>query len=166
MSEEKTKKKVVDERILYLIPSIIAICLALTALLFLFGNKAIDMNNKCYHMFVSPPTENGKAIDEKEVLAKLDKILEKQDISGFTIMKNLQGGVAREDGSMEITTSYQVILMDISKKKMERISNAISRDFAQDIVLVEESVVQSYYLTPKGEKIKSLFEYLDSVTGE
>lgn len=166
VEETNKKKKVIDDRWLYLIPSIIGICLALTALLFFFGYKIIDVNNTCYHLFISPPVENGAEMSDQEVLARLDEILKQEKISGFTIMKNLQGGVLTEQGEMELSNSYQIILMSISKNKMENIAHVLAQQFSQDMILIDETVTKSYYMTPKGEKVESLFDYFDSVTGE
>ena len=158
----KTKKKV-DDRLLYLIPSIVAICMSLTTLLFFFGYKIVDINNTCYHIYVSPPVQDGESMSDDEVMSRLDEILERRKVNGFTIMKNLQGGIRTDNGKMKYENSYQVILMNISKGDMESIANEIAAEFAQDLIVVDESVSKSYYLTPEGEKVDNLFDYFDSI---
>lgn len=141
----KSEKKVIDRRLLYIIPSLIAICMAFVSIVLQLGNKILDIKNTCYYVYISVPVIDGKTLSDNEFLEQTDKILSECNVPGFTIVKNLQGGVLK-NGKLEYENSYQIILMDISKKDVENFIQTLFKSFNKSGALVEEVVMNSYYV--------------------
>lgn len=146
-------KSKIDKRLLYILPSILALCISITALLYQFSNRLFDMNNTCYYIYINA-TE-----DEQACLDVIDKTLLHSRVTGFTILKNLQGGYLTSENTYEFSESYQVVLMDISRDKAQNIAVQLKDAFGQDIVLVEEVVMTSYFMTGenKAHSLRDLY---------
>ncbi|MDD3165043.1 MAG: hypothetical protein PHS97_04210 [Oscillospiraceae bacterium] len=142
-------KSKIDKRLLYILPSILALCISITALHYQFSNQLFDMNNTCYYSYVNA------AQDEQTCLAVIDETLWESKVTGFTILKNLQGGYLTSDNTYAFNESYQVVLMDISRDKAQMIAVKLKEAFEQDIVLVGEVVMTSYFMSGEN-KAKSL----------
>jgi len=140
-----SQEKVVDRRLLYMIPALIAICMSFVSIVLQLGNKIIDIKNTCYYVYISVPVINGRTLSDEEFLEQTDKVIQECKVPGFTIVKNLQGG-STKDGKLEYESSYQIILMDISKKDVENFIRKLFESFNKSGALVEEVVMNSYYV--------------------
>lgn len=138
-----------DERLMFLIPSVVALCFAITALLTHFGNALVDLNNTCYCIYV-----NADDAGEAEFLDKMEDIMERRpSLSGYTIQKNLIGGYRDSGGKLvREYNSYIIILMDVSFEDIEAMTKDIYRTFNNDSILVEEIVMNSYYMNADTKK--------------
>ena len=149
--EEKEKKKV-DERQLYIIPSIIAACIGLAALAFSLKSIISDNENTCYYIFVDVAADESGNTDDAKNLEKIDNIMLKHEISGFTVLKNLQGGILDENGKLKLETSYQIILMKINQDEVREIVYDIMDEFDQDMVMVEGVIMKAFYIDRENQE--------------
>lgn len=138
----KEKKKIIDKRMVYIMPSILALAIALTSLAYQFGNHLVDLRNTCYYLYFSPYDSEGKGLDFDECMKRIDSILLQDNISGFTLNNHLHGGYKSSEGLMRVNNSYELILMDISKKDAYRIADELVKQFDNQEVLVEEVVAK------------------------
>lgn len=142
----KPEKKKVDERLLYIIPSVIALCVGLTALFFALEGIIINRENSCYYLYIDAPVDENGNVDDEKNLEIIDKIMISHKVDGFTVLKNLQGGTIDENGELKVGTSYQIILMKIEKDEMIKIVHELLDGFDQDMLLLEGVMVQSNYV--------------------
>lgn len=149
--EEKEKKKV-DERLLYIIPSIIAACIGLAALVFALKGIISDNENTCYYIYVNVGGDEQENTDDAKNLEKIDNVMLKHEISGFTVLKNLQGGVLDENGKLKLETSYQIILMKINKEELKEVAYDIMDQFNQDMVMVESVIMKASYINRENQE--------------
>lgn len=138
---EKTKK-IIDMRMVYIMPSVLALAIAFTSLAYQFGNQLVDLKNTCYYLYFSPYDSEGKALDFDESMQTIDEILMRNNISGFTLNNNLHGGYKGANGTMRVIDSYELILMDISKKDAYHIADELVKEFNNQEVLIEEVVAK------------------------
>ena len=142
--EEKAeaKKQKVDKRLIYILPSILALVFAITCFGYQFGNQIVDLNNTCYTVYVSIPEE----YSDEEALEKINSTLANEDISGFTVLKNTQGGHIDENKNLVLDNSYQIILMNLPKKDAYKIANDLKDAFGSPSAVIAESIVKFSYL--------------------
>ena len=133
----------ISDRKPYII-SFIAIFMALISIFMQMGNKIIDIKNTCYYVYVSAPVVNGKTLSDDEFLEQTDKVIAECNIPGFPIVKNLQGA-SSQDGKLTYKPSYQIILMDISKKNVKVFIQKLLDSFNKSGAHVEEVVTNFYY---------------------
>lgn len=136
------RRKRIDERLIYLIPAAAALCFAFASLMMQFGNVIVDMENTCYYLYVSTSGET-----EESFADKVGELVEKSELNGFTINRNLRGGY-KKDGKLVIDRdSYMIILLEAQKKHVTRFAADLIKTFGPEVVLVEEVVMSSYYMT-------------------
>lgn len=138
--EEAETARKVDVRLLYILPSLLALVLALVSFAYQFGNEIVDLNNTCYTIFLNTPGD--KTTDE--MIGELDEILVKHDISGFTINQNTQGAYI-QDGVAQFDDSMKIEFMDISKSTVYEIAEELRATYGVT-VMVQEYVVKVSYL--------------------
>lgn len=157
-TQQRSAKPHIDERLIYIIPSVVAMCFALASMLFYFGNRFVDMRNTCYYIYL----DAGRA-NEEEFLSSLQDIIRTTTITGYTVQRNLQGGYydKAEDRVFTERNSYMLILMDVSQEDIKRLAEGALQKFNQDEVLIEEVTMNSYFLS-KGERQRSWREILKS----
>lgn len=149
-------KQRIDERLIYIIPSVVAMCFALASMLFYFGNRFVDMRNTCYYLYL-----DASSADEQEFLKSLHDIIKTTTITGYTVQRNLQGGYYDKEKDQVFTenNSYMLILMDVSQEDIKRLAQGVLQKFNQNEILIEEVTMNSYFLS-KGERQRSWREML------
>lgn len=141
-SQRSNPKKRIDERLIYLIPAAAALCFALAALMMQFGNVIVDMENTCYYIYVNAPGETEDSFSDK-----VCKLVEKSDLPGFIINKNVSNGFRKNDKLVVDRDSYMIILLDAQKKNVLRLTADLIKNFSDNVVLVEEVIMTSYFVT-------------------
>lgn len=136
------RKSKVDIRLVYILPSILALALAITSFVFQFGNYIIDLQNTCYNIYLSVP----QILSEEECVDCIESVLFDADITGFTILKNTQGGRIDEKGSLIEDSSYQIQLMRVSRIVAEDIAQKLQTAFNNSPVMIEETTIKITYL--------------------
>lgn len=134
-----SKRKNVDIRMLYILPSLLALVLAITCFIYQFGNEFVDMRNTCYTIYASVP----EGMSDEEMLEEYNSFLLGYDLTGFTLNKNTQGAVV-VDGKLSLDNSYRIDLMNISKKTAFKIADDLHTEYNIN-VMVQESVVKITY---------------------
>ena len=141
MESKKSKKmKDIDVRLLYILPSLLALIFAFTSFAYQFGNEIVDLKNTCYTLYMNTPDD--KKVDD--MIKELDGMLTKYDISGFTINQNTQGAYIT-NGEIQIDDSLQIAFMDISRETLYLIAEDL-RDTYGVTVMIQEYVVKVSYL--------------------
>lgn len=141
MESKKSKKmKDIDVRLLYILPSLLALIFAFTSFAYQFGNEIVDLKNTCYTLYMNTPDD--KKVDD--MIKELDEMLTKYDISGFTINQNTQGAYIT-NGEIQIDDSLQIAFMDISRETLYLIAEDL-RDTYGVTVMIQEYVVKVSYL--------------------
>ncbi len=153
--EEDKKTPKINAYVLILLPSILSLAISITAIMYQFGQKIFDLNNTCYYIFVSSDSNESSEEKDAEIFKKIGDILGKNDLTGFTILKNDLGGHILADKTIVQEKSYQVILMDISRRKAYYLAEEIRKAMGQKLVLVEESVVSKSFVV-NGKKYKNI----------
>lgn len=139
---KEKKEKTIDRRMIYIMPSILALAISLTSLLYQFGNQLVDLRNTCYNLYFSPYDEMGNDLDFDESMMRIRAVLGQHDISGYTLHTQIEGGYRDADGNMIVNKGYELILMDISKNEAYSIAEGIGKAFDNQGVLVEEVVIK------------------------
>ncbi len=139
LEEAKATRKI-DVRFLYILPSLLALVLAIVSFAYQFGNEIVDLNNTCYTIFMNTPED--KTADE--MIGELDEILVKHDISGFTINLNTQGAYV-QDGVAQFDDSLKIEFMSISKSTVYEIAEELRSTYGV-AVMIQEYVVKVSYL--------------------
>ena len=152
------EKKKVDERLLYIIPSVIAACIGLAALVFALKGIISDNENTCYYIYVNVGADEQGNTDDAKNLEKIDNVMLRHKISGFTVLKNLQGGILDENGKLKLETSYQIILMKINKDELKEVAYDIMDQFNQDMVVVESVIMKASYINRDNQE-SNIFEF-------
>ena len=134
--EPKSREKKVDRRIVYIMPSLLAMVFALSALAFQFGNEIVDLKNTCYTLFISSPS--GEKQDE--MIEELGEIIAEYGIEGYTILKNDRGGYL-EDGIMIHEDSLQIILLNVSRSTVMELGKALGEKYQTQLML-QQTVVK------------------------
>ena len=132
--------KNIDVRLLYILPSLLALIFAFTSFAYQFGNEIVDLKNTCYTLYMNTPDD--KKVDD--MIKELDGMLTKYDISGFTINQNTQGAYIT-NGEIQIDDSLQIAFMDISRETLYLIAEDL-RDTYGVTVMIQEYVVKVSYL--------------------
>ena len=137
MKKKETKlSEKIDIRLLYILPSLLALVFALTTFGFLFGNELVDLRNTCYTVYFNTPDN----METEEIIKDLDDLLVGYDISGFTINLNTQGA-SIIDGEVDYDDSMQIEFMDISRDAAYDIAKLLKERYST-AVLIRESVVK------------------------
>ena len=145
MGKFKLKDKV-DIRLLYILPSVLALAISLTALAFQFGNEIVDLKNVCYTLYLSIPDDR----DPDDFLEEVCRKVERHDVSGVTASIADLGGSKIDGKFNHLTPSVELIFMDVSKNAVTRVARDLS-DTYDKWVLVEEAVVKASFVPPSGE---------------
>ena len=141
MTEKKRKAlRNIDVRLLYILPSLLALVIAFTSFAYQFGNEIVDLKNTCYTIYMNTPEDR----TEDEMIEELDKMLVNYDISGFTINLNTQGAYV-SDGKIQLDNSLQIAFMDIGRDTVYRIAEDLRETYGVTI-MIQESVVKVSYL--------------------
>lgn len=139
---KEKKEKIIDRRMVYIMPSILALAISFTSLLYQFGNQLVDLQNTCYYLYFSPYDEQGKDLDFDESMSRIKDVLNHHELSGYTLHKQVEGGYKGSDGIMRVNSGYELILMDISKKDAYSIAKELGEAFENQAVMVEEVVIK------------------------
>lgn len=142
MDHSDKQKKRIDRRLVYILPSVLALALALTSCLFQFGNYLVDLKNVCYTIFVSVPEE----MSEEMCVRRIENVLFDAEITGFTLLKNTKGGTITEDGLLVRDSSFQVSLMNVPRKSAEKTAVMLQEAFGDRDVMIEETIVKTTYM--------------------
>jgi hypothetical protein len=141
MTEKKRKAlRNIDVRLLYILPSLLALVIAFTAFAYQFGNEIVDLKNTCYTIYMNTPEDRA----EDEMIEELDEMLVNYDISGFTINLNTQGAYV-SDGKIQLDNSLQIAFMDIARDTVYKIAEDLRETYGVTI-MIQESVVKVSYL--------------------
>ena len=141
MTEKKRKAlRNIDVRLLYILPSLLALVIAFTSFAYQFGNEIVDLKNTCYTIFMNTPEDRA----EDEMIEELDEMLVNYDISGFTINLNTQGAYV-SDGKIQLDNSLQIAFMDIARDTVYKIAEDLRETYGVTI-MIQESVVKVSYL--------------------
>ena len=141
MTEKKRKAlRNIDVRLLYILPSLLALVIAFTAFAYQFGNEIVDLKNTCYTIYMNTPEDRA----EDEMIEELDEMLVNYDISGFTINMNTQGAYV-SDGKIQLDNSLQIAFMDIARDTVYKIAEDLRETYGVTI-MIQESVVKVSYL--------------------
>ncbi len=141
MTEKKRKAlRNIDVRLLYILPSLLALVIAFTVFAYQFGNEIVDLKNTCYTIYMNTPENR----TEDEMIEELDEMLVNYDISGFTINLNTQGAYV-SDGKIQLDNSLQIAFMDIARDTVYKIAEDLRETYGVTI-MIQESVVKVSYL--------------------
>ena len=141
MTEKKHKTlQNIDVRLLYILPSLLALVIAFTSFAYQFGNEIVDLKNTCYTIYMNTPEDR----TEDEMIEELDEMLVNYDISGFTINLNTQGAYV-SDGKIQLDNSLQIAFMDIARDSVYKIAEDLRETYGVTI-MIQESVVKVSYL--------------------
>ena len=153
--EEQKKNKKINVYLLLLLPSILALATSITAIMYQFGQKIFDLNNTCYYIFVPTDYNENAEANDADIFKKIGALLGKNNLTGFTILKNDLGGHILPDKTIVQEQSYQIILMDISREKAYYLAEEIRKAMGQKLVLVEETVISKNFVA-NGRKYRKI----------
>jgi hypothetical protein len=141
MTEKKRKAlRNIDVRLLYILPSLLALVIAFTSFAYQFGNEIVDLKNTCYTIYMNTPEDRA----EDEMIEELDEMLVNYDISGFTINLNTQGAFI-SNGEVQFDDSIQIAFMDVSRNTVYQIAEKLREAYGVTI-MIQEYVVKVSYL--------------------
>ena len=150
-----SKNKKINVYLLLLLQAILSLAISITSIMYQFGQKIFDLNNTCYYIFVSAESNETDEAKDAEVFEKIGDILGKNNLTGFTILKNDLGGHILADKTIVQEKSYQIILMDISRTKAYYLAEEIRKAMNQKLVLVEETVISKSFVS-NGRKYSNI----------
>lgn len=131
-----------DDRLYFLVPSAVALCFSIAALLCYFGSSFIDMHNSCYYIAVSAAGHT-----EQEFLDELDDMLADTSVSGYTVQRSSANGYIDDDGRPEREDdTYFVILLDVDKSDVMRIAQRMTDEYHDDSLILIEFTAKSYFV--------------------
>lgn len=133
-------KKNIDMRMVYILPSLLALVLALTCFIFQFGNEFMDMRNTCYTIYTGIP----EGMTAEEIPEEFGRFLLGYDLTGYTLNENTQGATIL-DGELLVGVSFKIELMNISKKTAYQVAEDLHSRYGIP-VMVEASVVKITYV--------------------
>ena len=141
MTEKKRKAlRNIDVRLLYILPSLLALVIAFTSFAYQFGNEIVDLKNTCYTIYMNTPEDR----TEDEMIEELDEMLVNYNISGFTINLNTQGAYV-SDGKIQLDNSLQIAFMAIARDTVYKIAEDLRETYGVTI-MIQEYVVKVSYL--------------------
>ncbi len=138
MSDKNSK---FSHSLLLLLPSMLALAISITALMYQFGSRLFDLNNTCYYVYFGANDSNGNQILDEEINKKIEEIVVQCEIKGFTLSGAAKGGYIDENQKLVFEDSYRLILLDISKKKAYEVAQKLQDALNQKSILVEEVVI-------------------------
>lgn len=149
---KEKKQSIIDRRMVYIMPSIVALAIALTSLLYQFGDELVDLQNTCYYLYFSPHDEQGNDFDYDESMMRIKEVINQHDIAGYTLHSHVEGGYKDSDGIMNVNKGYELILMDISKKDAYSIAEELGKTFDNQGVMVEEVIMKHSIVKSDGQE--------------
>lgn len=146
IKEEDKKEKQIDMRLLYLLPAILALCISITAMIFIIRGKINDLNNVNYSIYIPVNQKEGEEIlSSDEIIERINAVLENFEISGFSMWELAEGG-HREGGPLVFDRTFVIDITDVDYDSAVNIAEALIEEFDQNNYSIMENVVNFHYV--------------------